>query len=38
MLIDVSATTLGGSDGNAISYHAHGPIYIMCEKNASCEQ
>ena len=32
MLIDVSATTLGGSDGNAISYHAHGPIYIMCEK------
>ena len=28
MLIDVSATTIGGADGNAITYHSHGPLYL----------
>ncbi len=29
MLVDVSATTLGGSDGNVISYRSRGPLYII---------
>ena len=28
MLIDVSTTTLGGADGNVITYHSHGPLCL----------